>query len=417
MEQTLKSVAPVAAAGVAARARNVSMFVWNAFTNDARVLKEAQTLQAAGYRVKVFAVQQTGVPVSEVLADGIEVLRRRSNPFIREPEAPAKPKGRVGRFGKLQLLGMVASRLVSHVGFVFAIARSGADVVHAHDVNTLPTSWLAARLLGATLVYDAHEISTSREGYDGIRGFIAWIERTFMTRANRTITTTNARAKFFARTYGIDRPLVLQNRPRLTVSARSDLLRERLRLKRPWPIVLYQGGLQQGRGLERLVDASAQIEEAYFVFVGGGRIEDDLRNRAAALPSRDRVFFIPTVPLADLPRITESADVGVQPLENTCFNHYTTDSNKLFEYISGGLPVVATDLPEVRRVVRGYDVGLLIKPGDTEELTRAVRSLVDDPDLRETYRQHSVNAATALTWEAQEGSLVELYRNLDSKAA
>jgi glycosyltransferase involved in cell wall biosynthesis len=424
MEQALKPVVPAPAVAPAtelsaakANGRPVSMFVWNPFTNDARVLKEAQTLQAAGYSVTVFALQQAGVPVTETLPEGITVVRRRNNPFARQVDTAERPRGRVRRFGKLKLLGMILSRLVSHAGFAIAIAGSRADVVHAHDVNTLPTAWLAARLSGAKLVYDAHEISTSREGYDGIRGFIAWIERTFMTRADATITTTEARAKFFARSYDVDRPLVLQNRPRWAPSSRSSLLRDRLGLKEPWPIVLYQGGLQQGRGLERLVDTSAAIEGAYYVFVGGGRIEEELRARAAALPSRDRVFFIPTVSLAELPRVTESADIGVQPLENTCFNHFSTDSNKLFEYVAAGLPVVATDLPEVRRVVAGYDLGLLVRSGDTDGLARAIRRLVEDNAARETFRRKAMIAAATLTWEAQEASLVELYRRLAPTSA
>ena len=101
------------------------------------------------------------------------------------------------------------------------MVASRPDVVHAHDVNTLPTAWAAARRAGARLVYDAHEISTDREGYRELRGVIAWAEKRLMPRADATITTTEMRAKFFARAYGVPRPLVLQNRPRFAEPRRA----------------------------------------------------------------------------------------------------------------------------------------------------------------------------------------------------
>src|SRR5690606_40482492 len=94
------------------------------------------------------------------------------------------------------------------------------------------------------------------------------------------------------------------------------------------------------------------------------------------------VRFIPTVALPELPSYTASADIGVQPIENTCLNHYTTDSNKLFEYVQAGLPVVASDLPEIRRVVREHDLGVLVPEGNSVALAAALRDLVGDEDRK-----------------------------------
>jgi glycosyltransferase involved in cell wall biosynthesis len=202
---------------------------------------------------------------------------------------------------------------------------------------------------------------------------------------------------------------VLQNRPRHQVVQSSKRIREELNLNQPWPIVLYQGGVQQGRGLERLVRVAAQVPSTYFVFIGGGRLDGSLRSIAAELGLEERVRFIPTVALAELPSYTASADIGVQPIENTCLNHYTTDSNKLFEYVQAGLPVVASDLPEIRRVVRAHDLGMLVPPGDTEALAGAIGQLVQNEALRLHYSERAVQAAAALSWESQEHELLALY--------
>ncbi len=404
------------------------MIVWNEFLNDARVLKEAQTLQGVGYQVIVHALHTPGVTEeSETLASGVQVVRVARSPLWKlrkrkrlEAQQNAKKKSAGANASPKpaaapppetfmrQLLKLVA-RLWTHAGLAFQLVCSKPAAIHAHDVNVLPTAWLAAKLARVPLVYDAHEISTDREGYKAFRGLVGWLEKKLMPKAAGTITTTEARAKFFARAYGIPRPLVLQNRPRLVKVEGSQRIREQLGLSEPWPIVLYQGGLQPGRGLPRLVEAAASVPNAYFVFIGGGRQEKELHDLAERLDVADRVRFIPTVALDELPAYTASADIGVQPIENTCLNHFTTDSNKLFEYVIAGLPVVASQLPEIGKVVREHDLGLLVPESDTQALACAIRQLVEAPELRQRYRANALKAAETLNWEAQERELVALY--------
>ncbi|SDU25494.1 Glycosyltransferase involved in cell wall bisynthesis [Pseudomonas pohangensis] len=389
---------------VQSRRFSVHMLVWNDFCNDARVLKEAQTLQAVGYSVVVHAVHVPGKTAQkEYLDDGIEVRRVSLSPFKN------KSGQSVADAQRQSLVVQVLSRVWAHLSMFRRLAFSRADVIHAHDVNTLPTAWLAAKVSRAKLVYDAHEISSSREGYTGVRTLVSCVERFLMPRAHGCITTTDMRAKFFARAYGIARPVVLQNRPRLSHVARSQRIKDELGLHEPWPVVVYQGGLQQGRGLERLVRVAANVPGAYFVFIGGGRLEAPLRKLADELELAHRVLFIPTVSLADLPEYSASADIGVQPIENTCFNHFTTDSNKLFEYVQARLPVVASAFPEIRRVLRTHDLGILVPAGNCEALEAALRELVVDETERRYYSARAQQAAAALSWESQEFVLIGLY--------
>lgn len=391
----------------------IAMIVWNEFRNDARVLKQARTLQAAGYQVTVFALHTPGVTCrEEVLDDGVHVIRVARSLRWQTRTAERSPSHGTGAGEQSMPLRRLFSRLWVHAGLLVRIALHRAAVVHAHDVNTLPTAWLAARLSGARLVYDAHEISTSREGYAHFRKGVACVESTLMPRAEGTITTTDIRARFFARAYGIVRPLVLQNRPCLSISPPTQRIREELGLQQPWPIVVYQGGLQQGRGLERLLRVAANLPGAYFVLIGGGRLTQALVTLREVLCLAERVHFIPTVSLANLPSYTASADIGVQPIENTCLNHFTTDSNKLFEYISAGLPVVATDFPEIRKVVSHYSVGELVAAGSDQALHRALARLIDNPSLRQQLACSAKQAARHLNWEQQEHRLVALYQRV-----
>ncbi|WP_323844044.1 glycosyltransferase family 4 protein [Microbulbifer magnicolonia] len=397
------------------------MIVWNSFQNDARVLKEAQTLARAGFDVTVYALRDSvDMPKVECVESRLTVLR-----FGRVlPKVSAATRIdnvsplRLGIFRSLAMLVKLssegASRILVQAKMLVSLVKRQPEYVHSHDVDTLPLAWLAGRLIRGKLIYDAHEISVSREGYRDIGRFVGCIEKWLMPRADACITTTSMRAKFFARAYSVPRPIVLENRPRFTKIIKNEKIRRTLGLKEPFPIVLYQGGLQPGRGLETLVRAFKDVPTAYLVCIGGGSIGERLKEIVKTESIYDRVFFIPTVPLVDLPEYTASADIGVQPIENTCLNHYTTDSNKLFEYIVAGLPVVASNLPEIARIVRENDLGRVVKSGSAEELASALALLVNDKAKREYYASRARQAARELNWESQESRLEGCYGSFSS---
>ena len=396
------------------------MIVWNDFRHDARVLKEAQTLTAAGYDVTVFALHTPGVTcAAEVLDGGVKVRRVLRNPFWPFPSVPALRKIRVTPFRRSLpgLILLVLSRIMTHLLIIVRVVCIRPNIIHSHDVNTLPTAWLSCVFARADLVYDAHEISTDREGYGKLRGLVWHVEKRLMPRAAATITTTESRAKHFAYAYGIKRPVVIQNRPRYQVPLKSDLLRRTCSLNEDWPVMIYQGGLQSGRGLERLVDAMCEVEAMYLVFVGGGRLEGALRRKVAQAGLEDRIRFIPTVDLDQLPAYTASADIGVHPLENTCLNHYTTDSNKLFEYMMAGLAVVISDMPEIRSIIDRFKFGVLVPPGDTDRLVQAIKTMRDNEGLRQACSNNALGASNLVSWEQQEHVLLSLYKEITHPAS
>lgn len=383
------------------------MLVWNTLEHDARVRREAATLVSAGHAVTVFALHAPEhTNRREQLVSGVRIRR-------------------VGRLAGRRLARAGASRSLS-VPVLFSIATIQLsmlmrvvglrpDVVHAHDVNMLPIGWASAALSGARLVYDAHEISTGREGYGRFRGLVARVEGFLIRRADAVITTTELRSRYLARAYRVQRPLVLQNRPVMSELPARGRLRRELGIAEGRAVVLYQGGLQPGRGLELIVRAAAKVGEADFVFVGSGSLERRLRTLAAELDVTDHVHFVPMRPVEELQEWTVDADIGLQVLENTCFNHFSADSNKLFEYVVAGIPVVASDLPEIRRIVEQYGVGLLVRPGSLEELVTVLGRLLEDSSLRDELRRKAAASRRFLSWGSVEGRLLELYSGLSER--
>lgn len=374
----------------------VCVLVWNSFTHDARVLREVGSLTDQGARVRVVCIRQPGpLPAREITESGIEIVRVEVETWLSRLFGSIHPG-----------LGTLAQELAGTVGMFFRSFQFHPDVVHGNDANTLIPSWLCARLSRAKIVYDAHEISADREGYAGRAWIVRTIERTFGTRADAWITTTSLRAHWFEANYGWSGVHVVQNRPEYS-AARSTLIRERLSLPEERFVVLYQGGLQPGRGLKKLIHAARGLAGVDLVLIGGGNQREELENLA---DGADNVHFVGQVPLAELPLWTASADVGVQVLRNTCLNHYTTDSNKLFEYVMGGVPVIASDFPEIRTIVSEHDLGILVDPESVEEIRAAIERFAFDTDFRARCRSNALQARQELDWTSQEDSFFTAYR-------
>lgn len=396
------------------------MIVWNEFVNDARVLKEAQTLAASDYRVTVFALHTPGKTLqSEVIQENLSVSRVARSPLWRwrkpkSSNASATTASKANPdHARISALRVVA-RVWTHLGLMLKMAAYRPDIIHSHDVNTLPTAWLVKIITGAKLIYDAHEISTSREGYAALKKAVAHVEKFLIPRASAVITTTDTRAKYLARLYKVKRPTVLQNRPRYFECVRTRILYEELGLSEEWPIVLYQGGIQSGRGLEKLIRCTKYLTPCYVVLIGSGRLTSKLMAMRDELNLQQVVHFIPTVPLSRLPQYTAGADIAVQPIENTCFNHFSTDSNKLFEYIIAGVPSVATNFPEIRKIISQHDTGLLVPAGSDQALIDSLNELICNSALRKQFAENAKKAAKYLSWETQEKLLLDLYQTVST---
>jgi len=372
------------------------MLLLNNFTHDARVHKEAKTLAAAGHVVTVFALWEEGLPRRE---------ERTGYQIARIPLRSRRWRG--GGFAPLVKYLEFAARVLP------MLTRERPNAIHAHDAKPLPIAWLAARRSGARLVYDAHELETGRNfGSTRLAGVYrhlwAWPERAFIRRADAVITVCDGIADELARLYGIPRPVVVRNCPERQSPRPSNLLREMLSIPPHLKIVLYQGAVAAGRGLETMAAAVQQLPDTVGVILGNGALLETYRARVAA-GDWPRMYLPGKIPLARLLDYTASADVGVSLIQNTCRSYYFALPNKLFEYMQAGIPVVGSNLPEIARLIRAYDVGEVTNPDDPAAVAAALRRLLNDPDRYARARANTARAADVFNWERESVKLVELY--------
>jgi len=299
-----------------------------------------------------------------------------------------------------------------------SIARGGRaerpDVVHANDIATLIPGYFAARLSGAKLVYDTHEYAVGVPYRKAVWAWLAaTIERLLIGRCDAVITVSDGIAERLQSRYSLrDRPTVLRNVPDLPPPGGAPNLREQMGIGSA-PLVLHQGAVAEGRGGGNLVGAVARTDSAHLLFLGAdGAFAEKLRDLGEGAGLDGRLHFHPPVALSVLLSYTSQADVGVSLLEDTCENHRLALPNKLFEYLAADLPVVVSDLPEMRRLVTERGVGWVTDSGDPADIARVLEEALssrDDPALHERVRE----AAAELNWPHERSRLTGLYERLE----
>lgn len=286
--------------------------------------------------------------------------------------------------------------------FRHALQRRTARVYHASDLYVLPALADAARRQGARLVYDARELYpyvAATAGRPWVTAFWRLVEGRYARRADAVFTVSDRIAEAMAAAYDLPRPTVLYNAPPRQSVPPSPWLRARAGVSPGVPLLLHQGQLRADRGGERLVEAMRHVHGAVLVFLGDGSHRAALERRVAAAGLQARVRFVDPVPPDDLLPVTAGADVGLTMLEDTCLNHRYALPNKLFEYLVAGLPVLASDLPELRRVVAGYGVGMVVDPADGTALAAALQKVAEDTAARQAWAAQIPHVLETFGWD------------------
>jgi glycosyltransferase involved in cell wall biosynthesis len=456
------------------------MFVFNDATNDARVLREAGSLAAAGHEVTIVArPRDLGAAVEEVeQRDGFTIVRVPVGALwrvwwvaTRQPRsAPrfvaATARTQIRRFpsGWLVLVGLGLGGLLA---LPFVLARAGAtaarrargrpkpsgggnveylgrwaftilgwasaaarrapsaDVHHGHDMTGLSAALRAAKRDRGDVVYDSHEIFLESGSHVArpwpIRNVFRDLERRWAQRARALVTVNLSLAEELERRLHPKRVVVVHNCPPRwdPPDARPDLIRGGTGIPQEAAIALYHGRLTRDRGIEQLAAALLErgVEEVHGVLMGYGPERPEYERLAGEERFAGRLHVLEAVPPEGLLPWVASADVGVVAIQRTSLNHWLATPNKLFECLAAGLPVVASDFPEMRRIVLedpGGPLGVVCDPQDVQALAGAIRSVVEVPaPEREALRLRCLTAAhERWHWETEAARLVSLYEDL-----
>jgi glycosyltransferase involved in cell wall biosynthesis len=369
----------------------IAMLLHKSVEHDSRVRREARALLRSGHEVIVLHAPRSPDGLGEEL-DGFALRSVAPPAWTRRWPSPLR-------------------RSLLLLAFVREVRRLRPDAVHAHDAAMLVPGVAGARLTGARLVYDSHEYATGVPYRERLWAWaVGTVERLSIGRCDGVVTVSDGIAERLREDYRLaDLPAVVRNLPdpgETDSSFEAPDLRAALGMPAGAPLVLHLGAVARDRGGETLVRAVARVPAAHLLFLGA----DDsgfvagLEDVAAAEGVADRVHFRPSVPVEQIRAHARQASAGVTLLEDTCENHRLALPNKLFEYLAARVPVVASDLPEMRRALAGRPATALVDPADPASVAAGIEAvLAEDAEI----------PPSPFQWDEDARRLGDLYESLE----
>ncbi|MBN2105076.1 glycosyltransferase [bacterium] len=283
----------------------------------------------------------------------------------------------------------------------YQMIRIRSDIYWASDFYSLPACFIAAKLHKAKLFYDSREIYTEINGVQNrkwLKQIIFSIEKYIVHYCDRVIATGQIDIFTLKSLYGINHLLLLRNLPlKQTI---KHPFQYKLLSPTKGKILLYQGTLVQGRGIDLYLKIIQQYHGS-LVLLGGGEHEMYFRKMAADQKIINRVHFIGKIPQNQLLQYTAGADIGLAFIENISKNNELALPNKLFEYIMAGIPVIVSDLPQMKAVVEKYQIGAIVPDNNPEAIIQIISHWDKHPDEYLKMKRNCHIASEKLNYESE----------------
>jgi len=289
-----------------------------------------------------------------------------------------------------------------------------AEVLVSNDLDTLLPNYLVSVLKKSKLYYDAHEYFTEvpeLANRPQVQKTWKLIEQFILPKIRHMWTVNESIAKLYRDEYGIEVD-VIRNVPISFTTANAKSRRD-LNLPEDKKILLFQGaGINIDRGGEEALQAVQYLDDCLLLFIGGGDVIEMLKNSAKQLNVESRVRFIPKLPFEELRAYTSVADIGLSLDKDTNINYRYSLPNKIFDYIHAGLPVLSSDLVELRKIIQDYNIGMITENHDPVHIASQIREMLSDEKRFDTWKENLKLAAAELCWEKEQLKLLHIFRDV-----
>jgi glycosyltransferase involved in cell wall biosynthesis len=291
--------------------------------------------------------------------------------------------------------------------FGWLITRKKGIIV-SNDLDTLPACWLVSRLRRVPLIYDSHEYFTEVPelvGREFVRNFWLKIEKKLLPKLKYAYTVSEPIAEEYRKKYGVDFR-VIRNLP---YRLQHPVRRPDLLSCNPERIIIYQGSLNPGRGIESMILSMKHFNDYKLQIFGDGPLHSKLEDLVKEEKLSDRIQFMGRIPLKELPSFTALASLGLSLEENLGKNYYYSLPNKLFDYIQARIPVLVSGLPEMKKIVEKYNIGMVTDSKDPEFIAGIMKNMMGDDEKRMIWKKNLRIAAEELCWENEKNKLIDIY--------
>jgi len=288
------------------------------------------------------------------------------------------------------------------------------DAVCSIDLDTLPAGCFATLICRKKRVFDAHEYFTEVPEVvhrPMVKAFWAGVARFCLPFYRYAYTVGPALAKLFEAKYGLPFE-VIRNVPLESTKASDPP--GLVHPKRGYQTILYQGALNEGRGIETMLSAMQMLDKVQLVLAGEGDLSMHLRQMAESYGIADRVIFLGYVKPDALKKLTNEAWLGLNLLENRGLSYYYSLANKFFDGVQAGVPVLTMNFPEYKALNDIHEVALLLEELTPESVVSAIQLLQNDSDYYLKLKQNCLLARKEWNWEREQVSLLKLWHQVQT---
>lgn len=370
--------------------KRVIVSVINDLVTDQRVNKSCLTLQKMGYKVLLVGRKQRKSPSMDPRPYD---TKRMKLLFEKGPLFYAE----------------------YNIRLFFFLLFHKANLLLSNDLDTTLPNYFISKMKGIPMIYDSHEYFTETPelvGRPRVQRVWKRIEGFVVPRLKEMITVCDSVAELFHEKYGVDCHVIRNIPPRASLPPRGE--KSTLNLPDDKHLLVLQGsGINIQRGAEELVEAMRYLDDCFLMVIGGGDVLATLKQMTTDLHIDDRVCFLPRMPYAEMMAYTQLAELGFVLDKDTNLNYRFCLPNKLFDFIQAGVPVVASNLVEVGKIIKKYDIGLFIPDHDPKSIAATIRQGLDDQEARMRWKQGLAQAAEELCWENEQQTLIEIYKHYE----
>lgn len=358
--------------------KKIIVSVSNDLTTDQRVAKVCNTLVNAGYKI---------VLIGRKLSESKDLNRKYTTKRI-----------------KLLFNSGFMFYAEFNIRLFFVLLFFKKDMLLSNDLDTLLPNYLVSKFQNKRIVYDSHELFSEIPELVH-RPFIkkCWtsLESWMLPKLKNTYTVCNSIANYYNNKYESNFKTIL------------NLPTQKELIKGSFPfsvegkkIILYQGAINIGRGLEFMIETMQFLQNHILVIIGTGDIFNQLKKQVTHKNLQNKVFFLGRIEPDELHKITPLADVGISIEEDLGLNYKFALPNKIFDYIQAEIPILVSDLPEMKHVVLKYNVGEIVQERTPEKLANQIMVLT-----QKDFSAALKKAKTTLIWENQEEKLLKIFKN------
>lgn len=354
-------------------AKRIIIAVTNDLVTDQRVSRIADTLLNTGYNIEL---------VGRVLSNSQKLSR----------------KYKTKRF-KLWFNKGALFYVNYNLRLFIYLLFNKFDIILSNDLDTLLSSFFISKIRKKICIYDSHEYFTEVPELVNRRiqkGIWEIIEKITLPNVEYCYTVSKSIADEYFVKYN-KKFDVIRNLP----------LKKQVIHKKKENIIIYQGALNIGRGIELMIDSMFYIPDYVLWIIGSGDIDKELKLLTKQKGLNNRIKFFGRLSLEKLKDITYQAKIGLSFEEDLGKNYRFALPNKLFDYIQANIPVLVSDLPEMKNVVKQYNIGEVIAERNPKQIAKQILKIVEDADK---YTQYLKIASEELCWENEKGKLLNIFK-------